>query len=72
MPHASEPCRFESDEIVGACKFGATSEELQALLGDRLAVFMEWMHEKTMAVCPDHGIVVYRWDLDRFLAGCNY
>ena len=58
-----------SGELVGACELGATSEELQALLGDRLTAFHDWMRGQTMALCPEHGVVIYRHDLKRFLAG---
>ena len=49
-------------------KFGATSAELQALLGDRLPTLQTWMRGQPMGVCPEHGPVVYRSDLERFLA----
>ncbi|TFD56975.1 hypothetical protein E3T43_08605 [Cryobacterium sp. Hh7] len=51
------------------CRFGATSTEIQALLGERLPAFHVWRRELTMGVCPEHGPVVYRSDLERFLAG---
>ena len=52
-----------------ACEFGATSAELQVLLGNRLPAFQDWMSGQTMGVCPEHGPVVYRSDLERFFAG---
>jgi len=54
---------------VEVCEFGATSAELKGLLADRLPAFQDWMRGQTMGVCPEHGQVVYRSDLERFLAG---
>ena len=68
MTHASEP-RASHDKLLGACELGATSVELQALLGSRLIAFHDWMRGQTMVLCPEHGEVVYQYDLERFLAG---
>lgn len=50
-----------------ACTLGATSAELHALLGDRLPEFEKWIYGQTLGMCPEHGMVVYRIDLERFL-----
>lgn len=68
MNHPSEP-HASHDELPGACELGATPEELQAVLGDRLPVFHDWMRGQTMGLCPEHGGVIYQCDLERFLAG---
>ncbi|WP_104129691.1 hypothetical protein [Cryobacterium sp. N21] len=53
----------------GACELGTTSAEIHALFGDRLPTFQAWMRGQTMGVCPEHGVVVYRADLESFLTG---
>lgn len=53
----------------GACELGATSAEIHALLGDRFPTFQAWMRGQTMDVCPEHGVVVHRADLENFLTG---
>lgn len=60
-----------SDQLLGACELGATPDELHVLLGDRLRAFNDWMHGQTLGLCPEHGEVVYRIDLERFLAGLH-
>lgn len=60
------------DQLLVSCELGATAEEIQALLGERLPEFHDWMHGQTMGLCPEHGQVVYRIDLERFLAGSRY
>lgn len=51
------------------CQLGITREELERVLGDKLPVFDEWMDGQTAGICPEHGFVVYMWDLQRWAAG---
>ena len=53
----------------GACELGATSAEIHALFGDRLPTFQARMRGQTTGMCPEHGMVVYRTDLESFLTG---
>ncbi|TFB90086.1 hypothetical protein [Cryobacterium luteum] len=58
-----------AEQKLEACEFGATPTELQTLLGDRLPAFQAWMNGQTTAMCPEHGVVVNRADLESFLTG---
>jgi hypothetical protein len=51
------------------CKYGYTTEQLRLILADRFEEFGDWMYGQTMTLCPEHGVVVYPWDLGRFIAG---
>ncbi len=51
------------------CELGITYEEIEHALKDRTQEFYNWMDGQTMALCPEHGGVVYPWDLQRFISG---
>ncbi|SDS54852.1 hypothetical protein [Microterricola viridarii] len=59
--------RFAVSFHTGACTLGITSDELRAILGDRLPAFEGWIRGQTLGLCPEHGVVVYRIDLERFV-----
>lgn len=51
------------------CAIGYTQDEVTALVGDRAAAWHAWgASGLTMTICPEHGIITYRRDVDRFLA----
>jgi len=56
------------------CQYGYTQEQLHAIFGARLHEFEKWFTGQTGAICDDpgcgeHGLVVYRWDVERYVAG---
>jgi hypothetical protein len=51
------------------CALGYPREQLRSILGNRLEEFDGWMYGQTAATCDTHGLVVYSWDVSRFLAG---
>lgn len=51
------------------CELGYTLEEVDALIGAHRAAWHQWAASGlTMTLCPEHGIITYRRDVDRFLA----
>lgn len=50
----------------GVCEYGATEAEVQVAVGDQLDGFGVWMSGQTMTRCPEHGLVVFWRDLERF------
>ena len=53
----------------GACEYGYTAEQVKQIMGKREPDFKRWMMGSTMALCPEHGAITYRVDVERFLAG---
>lgn len=51
------------------CPHGYTVEQIEEIFGDEVPYFWNWMKGQTMMLCPDHGTVVYPWDLKRYLQG---
>ena len=59
------------------CKYGYTEIEIAEIVDD-VEDFNHWMRGQTMAICcasnlnpcaEEHGVVVYPWDLERYLCG---
>jgi len=51
------------------CEYGYSRAALVELFGWRFEEFGEWMTGQTMMLCPEHGPVAYRSDVERFIAG---
>lgn len=58
------------------CKFGYTGEQIKEITGERHDDFIKWFYGQTGAICDgewpcsvSHGMVVYEWDVERFLRG---
>ena len=58
-----------SDLPEPVCEYGYNSEQISEMMGDRLAEFRAWHRGQTGALCEGHGALVYRHDVERFLAG---
>ena len=51
------------------CCLGLTRDEVQGVMGDRLAEFDRWMAGQTQGICCEHGVVTYPVDVEQFLRG---
>lgn len=57
------------------CWNGYTYHQVQEIMGNREDEFLRWMAGQTVMACSGskcdvaHGMVIYREDLERFLAG---
>lgn len=51
------------------CRLGYTDSQITEIVGDQKPHFNRWISGQTRALCPDHGGIVYTWDLTRYLAG---
>ena len=51
------------------CEYGYSFEQLTEIMGQRLDQFTAWTRGQTGALCEGHGALVYRHDVERFLAG---
>lgn len=54
-----------------ACELGLTQQELKDVLKtpERYAEFSTWFYGQTAALCDEHGIAIYPWDVMAFLEG---
>lgn len=54
------------------CEYGYTRSEIEDRFppgSDIDKKFYEFMNGQTMMLCDDHGIIIYRSDVERFLTG---
>lgn len=51
------------------CEYGYPDNQVREIMGGRLERFNQWMEHQTKTLCPEHGVVVYPWDVERFLKG---
>lgn len=49
------------------CPQGYTEEQINTVIFDEPAAFWSWFEGQTGGICCRHGLIVYPWDLVRFL-----